>query len=343
MSNNSTLAYVKSFIPGLANQATAAATPNNKSSRPTNIFAAITGATVATNTATQRSPWIQIAMYVLSILVVLFVILLFVHFFITPVFSTHPGAPGIISVPGWDDGVLYWENTNPSQILNKDLPIHSQYFGYSLFMDMFIQNPMQFSKQPRILFSRGGNRVNPPTGDTVLGVMNQYNLLVGLLPDTNDMIVSVLNKDHNMENVIVPNVPIQEPFRLGIILLEQALEVYVNGRLIKTRTFSATPMDVKGDIYPAAGVEANIAKIRNLKIWSRMLTTTELRYAAPTLSTAEDFGVVRPIPSSTSCSAPAPAPAPAAQSQQQTQQQAQAVAQRMEKLSAETVSDLPSY
>jgi len=325
MSNNSTLAYVKSFIPGLANQGTATnattATTTNKSAAPSmNIFGAITGATAATaNAAVQRSPFAKIAAYILSIIVVLFVILLFVHFFITPVFSTHPGAPGIIPVPGWDDGVLYWEYTNPSQILNKDLPIHSQYFGYSLMMDILIENPMQFSKQPRILFSRGGNRVNPPTGDTVLGVMNQYNLVVGLLPDTNDMIVSVLNKDHNMENVIVPNVPIQEPFRLGVILLEQALEVYINGRLIKTRTFSAAPMDVKGDIYPASGVEANIAKIRNLKIWSRLLTTTELRYAKPALSGPTDFGQTRPIPSSTSCAVASPA------------------VDRMEKLSAETM------
>ncbi len=326
MSNNSTLAYVKSFIPGLANQGTTPTNNKSAATQPFNIFSAITGATgatVAANTA-QRSSFGQIAVYVLAIVVVLFVILLFVHFFITPVFQTHPGAPGIIPVPGWDDGVLYWEYTNPSQILNKDLPIHSQYFGYSLFMDMFIENPMQFSKQPRILFSRGGNRINPPTGDTVLGVMNQYNLVVGLLPDTNDMIVSVLNKDHNMENVIVPNVPIQEPFRLGIILMEQALEVYVNGRLIKTRTFSATPMDVKGDIYPATGVEANIAKIRNLKIWSRLLTTTELREADPSLSSMNDFGGTRPIPTSTTCSASA------------LESARQAVTQRMEKLSAET-------
>lgn len=333
MSNNSTLAYVKSFIPGLANQATATnIATNNKSGRLFNIFGAISspaGTTAAATTASMGlgagwgSSLAQMVSYVIGILVVLFVILIFVHYFITPVFSLHPGAPGMIPVPGWDDGVLYWENTNPSQILNKDLPIQNQYCGYSLTMDMFIENPLQFSKQPRILFSRGGNRLNPPSGDTVLGVMNQYNLVVGLLPDTNDMIVSVLNKDYNMENVIVSNVPIQEPFRLGIVLMEQALEVYMNGHLVKTRTFSATPMDVKGDIYPATGVEANIAKIRNLKIWSRILTTSEIRYAKPALSKAEDFNP-SPIPSSTSCSAPSAE---------------QNVAQRMLKLSVDTVSD----
>lgn len=306
MSNNSTLAYVKSFIPGLANQTA----PSNKAARA-NVFATTTTSNsvfpsigaLGMGGVTLGSSFARIGAYLLAILIVLFVILLFVHFFITPVFSLHPGAPGIIPVPGWDDGVLYWEYTNPSQILNKDLPIQNQYCGYSLVMDVFIQNPLQFSKQPRIFFSRGGNRLNPPTGDTVLGVMNQYNLIAGLLPDTNDLIVSVLNKDHNMENVIVSNVPIQEPFRLGIVLMEQALEVYMNGQLVKTRTFSAQPMDVKGDIYPATGVEANMAKIRNLKIWPRILTTNELRYAKPALSSSDDFNP-SPIPTSTSCYAP---------------------------------------
>lgn len=242
----------------------------------------------------------RIVSYVFAIVIILFIILLFVHFFITPIFSLHPGAPGIIAVPGWDDGVLFWSYTNPSQILNRDLPIHSMNCGYSLIMDILIQNPMQFSKQPRVFFSRGGNRVNPPTGDTLLGIMNQYNVAIGLLPDTNDLIVSVLNKNNHMENVIVSNVPIQESFRLGVVVMENALEVYMNGRLIKTRTFSAVPMDVKGDIYPAMGVEANMAKIRNLKIWPRILTTSEIRYAKPERSPSSIFEA-SPIPTSTSC------------------------------------------
>ena len=55
-----------------------------------------------------------------------------------------------------------------------------------------------------------------------------------------------------MENIVVPNVPVQQPFRLSMVVMEQALEVYINGKLIKTRAFSAPPKDVKGDIYPAS-------------------------------------------------------------------------------------------
>lgn len=260
----------------------------------------------------------RVVAYLLAILVVIFVILLFIHYFIKPIFRLRPGTPGIIPVPGFDDGKLFWNKTNPGQILNTNLPIADMYYGYSLNMDMFIQNPLQFSKYPRVLFSRGATRKETPSGDVLLAVLSNYNLAIALLPDTNDLLVSVLNKDNNMENVIISNVPVQEPFRIGIVLMEAALEVYLNGHLVKTRPLAAPPKDVKGDIFPAAGVEANIAKIRNLKIWSRILTTSEIRYATPPLSTAKEFAA-GPIPGSTSC--------------------ASNVMDRIDKLAADTVSD----
>jgi hypothetical protein len=228
------------------------------------------------------------------------VILLFVHYFITPVFQLQPGTSGIIPVPGFDDGQLYWSHNNAGQLENKDLVIANQYYGYTMNMDVFIQNPLQFSKQPRIFFSRGATYKQQPEGDTLLGSLTNYNLVAALLPDTNDLIVSVLNKDYNMETIVVPNIPIQQTFRLSIVVMELALEVYINGHLIKTRTFAVPPLDVKGDIYPAQHIQANMALVRNLKIWPRILTTTEIRYATPSLSSAKDFKAT-PMPNSSTC------------------------------------------
>ena len=242
----------------------------------------------------------RVLSYVFGIIVIMLIILLFVHFFITPIFQLQAGAPGKILVPGFDDGTLFWSNTAPGQILNKDLPIQTQCFGYSMILDVFIQNPLQFSSHPRILFTRGATKQSTPSGDTLLGVLSNYNLAVALLPDTNDMIVSVLNKDNNMENVIISNIPIQEPFRIGIIVLENALEVYLDGKLVKTRAFQTTPKSVLGDIYPVSGIESNMAKVRNLKIWPRVLLTSEIRYARPSLSTSVEMGAGPMPPSSTS-------------------------------------------
>jgi hypothetical protein len=243
----------------------------------------------------------RIAVYLLSILAVILIILLFIHYFITPVFKLNPGSPGIIPVPGWDDGKLFWERGVSGMIQNKDLPIQNLYYGYTINLDMFIQNPQQFSRHPRILFSRGAVMKSPPSGETLLGVLENYNLVIALLPDTTDMIVSILNKNNQMENIVIPNVPVQESFRIGIVVMEQALEVYLNGHLMKTRKLDASPKDVKGDIYPASGIEANIVKLRNLKIWSRVLTTPEIRDASPKLSTKDDMNA-KSMPSSSLCS-----------------------------------------
>ena len=244
----------------------------------------------------------QIGTYVIAVFIILLVITLFVHFFITPIFRFHAGdVKGIITIPGFDDGVLFWTNSNVGQIKSIDLPIPQLTFGYSMILDIFIENPMQFSRHPRILFTRGATIRETPTSDTLLGVLENYNLAIALLPDTTDLIVSVLNKDNHMENVIVPNIPVQEPFRLGVVVMEHALEVYLNGYLMKTRKFQATPKDVKGDIFPASGIQANLAKLRTLKIWPRVISTGEMRESQPSLTSAKNFGA-SPMPaSSTSC------------------------------------------
>ena len=246
----------------------------------------------------------KIVSYIFAIIIVLLVLSLFIHFFITPIYRFHPGAPGIIPVPGFDDGVLFWNTSNVGQIKNTDTPIQNMSVGYSFFLDVFIENPMQFSKRPRVLFSRGAQLRDTPTSDTLLGIFENYNLAIALLPDTNDMIISILNKDNHMENVILNNVPVQEPFRLGVVLMDQALEVYLNGYLVKTRTFQSAPKDVKGDIFPASGIEMNMVKLRNLKIWPRLLTTAEIREAKPALTSASTFGA-GPIPAtSMGCTVP---------------------------------------
>ena len=242
----------------------------------------------------------RILAYLLTIGVVILVILLFINYFITPIFRLQPGGPGIIPVPGFDDGKLFWKNTSPGQIQNKDLPIVSQYYGYTINLDIFVENPLQFASTPRIFFSRGATKKEKPSGDTILGTLDNYNLVAALLPDTNDLIVSVLNKDNNQENIIVPNVPVQDPFRLTMVVMQQALEVYINGKLIRTRKFLSEPKDVKGDSYPTDGIEINSMKVHNLKIWPRLLSSSEIRNALPVLSSAKDFGA-GPMPSSTSC------------------------------------------
>lgn len=279
---------------------------NNSTTTSGSIIGLTSGiSAIASNTTNKMGDYSkQIISYLLAIGIILLIILIFVHFFITPIFSLQPGAPGIFVIPGLDEGVLYWDKTNTGLLPNKILPIQNLSSAYSLNVDIFIQDPhIHFSTHPRILFRRGGRIRSSPTGNTLLGLLDNYNLACALLPDTNDLIVSVLNVDNNTENAIIPNVPVQAPFRLGVVLMNHAMEVYINGRLLKTRTFISPPKSVLGDIYPMSGIETNMAKLRNLKIWAKQLTSSEMRHATPSLATATDFGS-GPMSNTSSCLSP---------------------------------------
>ena len=72
--------------------------------------------------------------------------------------------------------------------------------------------------------------------------------------------------------------------------MNQALEVYINGHLMQTRTFSAPPKSIKGDFYPLSGTEIPLAKLQNFKVWPSILTSPEIRYAKPDMPSATEMG-----------------------------------------------------
>ena len=271
------------------------ASSSNSSGSSGGILGGIFSASVASTNVANGFQLSPIIAYVFAILCVFLIIILFVHFFITPIFRLRPGTPGLIPVPGFDDGILYWSSSS-TLLPDATLPIRNQSYVYSFHVDIFIENPLALSPRPRLLFHRGGVLKENPSGETMLGILSRYNVAVALAPDTNDLIVSVLNKNHGMETSILSNVPVQTPFRLSTVIMEQGMEVYLNGQLMKTRRFHAAPLDIKGDIVPTPG----LATLRQLKLWGRILSASEIREATPALTTANDFNL-GPIPSSTSC------------------------------------------
>jgi hypothetical protein len=243
----------------------------------------------------------RIGAYLFSIVFVVLII----SFFITPIIKLRPGDPGFIYIPLKDDGVLFWPKGKDNEIDNKLLPISETYFNYSMIMDVLIEDPNPFSRNIRLIFARAPTyQSSTPTSSTIpTELLSNYNLMVGLMPDTNDMIVSVLNKDSNSENVIVHNIPIQEVFRLGIVVMENTLEVYINGHLVKTRSYISPPKAVTGPITGGAGKDVTVAKLRNLKIWNRILRTAEIRESTPPLSTYAEMGGTASPATGGSCSA----------------------------------------
>ena len=247
----------------------------------------------------------SIIAYIAAVLIVLVAVLLFINYTLYPIFQLIPGGPGFIPVPGFNDSKVYWQPTS-SVTTFTDLSDSSTILGtttnnWSMSVDLVVQNPYTTNgKGYKVLFSRGGTTIdNPKANSAITGTLTGYNVAIALAPNNNDLIVSMLNSHENPENVLIPNIPIQTPFRIGIVVLGGAFEVYFNGKLAKTRTFaSGKPADHTGAFI---GPKLMNARVGNLILWNRVAMASEIRYATPTLMSAiaDDS-----VPVSSSCAAP---------------------------------------
>jgi hypothetical protein len=218
--------------------------------------------------------------YIVAIVIVLLVILLFVHFLITPIFQFTPGGPGVIPLPGSNDATVYWKSYPIDPVL-KNTVLGTQHANWSMALDVLIEEPFvppSRSETTRVFFERGS--------DIATG---SYNLRMSLISNTTDLRVSTVNSSNNEEFIDVTNVPVQTPFRIGVVLLDRVMEVYVNGRLYKTRPLSAPLKTETGGFKGPQDTMATMAKVKNLILWKRPISPSEMRYARPTLASASEF------------------------------------------------------
>ena len=246
--------------------------------------------------------WKAIVGYVLSVSVILLMILLLVHYFVRPIFQLSPGGPGFIPVPGLNDSELFWKpGVVASPIKDIQTRIAGQVTNWTFTLDITILNPLTFSDRNRPIFMRGSTlEPEPGMKGKSLDVLNLTNITVALKPDTTDLVIILMNSHNNEEPIIIPNVPVQTPFRLGVVIMDMAMEAYINGRLIKTRTLDASPRQSTGDFIPPQGSMTDLARVNNLQLWNRVLSPSEIRYSKPALETAKSTDI-NLIPSVTVC------------------------------------------
>ena len=242
--------------------------------------------------------WTGILGYIVSILTMLIIILLLVHYFIYPVFQLNPGGAGFIPVPGMNDNEVFWKpGTVLSPIKSLETVIGNKTFNMSMTLDIMIKNPQTFSNDGnRVFFSRGMDSPEPAAGKSLTDI-----LTVALAANTTDMVITLINMENNPEPIYIPNVPVLTPFRLGIVLLDKAMEVYINGKLLKTRRLSASPKEGGYSFYPPQASMAQVVRVNNLILWERPITAPEIRYAKPALMTANDSDITSYMPSGEVC------------------------------------------
>lgn len=224
-------------------------------------------------------------------LLFLLMILLIVHYAITPIFSFRAGDGGLIPLANTSDGQLAWTKAPPladaSANIMKVLP-----YGFTVQQDVYMDNEAALSNRKRIFFYRSMSPVVVDTSqpEDLLESYPSSNLFMYLSPNTNDLIVTAVTKNPKSNAFVFEstptllNVPIKEVIRITVVLLPQMMEVYLNGKLHGTKTFQFPLVSSDAYFFSTPDAFRNSVRVMNLQYWDRPLSSVEIKNAGPPLT-----------------------------------------------------------
>jgi len=240
----------------------------------------------------------------------IFILLILVHFTITPIFALTANEPGVLVLSGTGDREMAYTTsdgnmptpTNPrnAKLSKTQLPS----CNYTMGLDILIDSTKQTQYPVPILY-RDSTHVTgalgpPPRGymagnastdltTTTTGNLNTLykntNIIVWAGGSNKDIQVTLVTTDTNGDTVDIsmktPIVPVLGKwFRLTIVLADSFAEIYVNAALVSTlNTEGNTLRQIESnDFYPPV-VEADVGgiTIANMSMWPRILTSKEIR------------------------------------------------------------------
>ena len=223
-------------------------------------------------------------------LLVIFLVLLIIHYSITPIFSFTAGDGGMFPLANTSDGQLVWTKAPPladvSANVMRILP-----YGFTVQQDIYMDNEASLSNRKRVFFYRASSPVvvDSSKAEDLFVDYPESNLFMYLSPNTNDMVVTAVTMKRNGDYVFestptLLNVPIKEVIRVTVVFMPQVLEVYLNGKLHGTRTFRFTPRSSTAYFFSSPDAYRGSVRVMNLKYWDRPLTSVEIAKSGPPLT-----------------------------------------------------------
>lgn len=232
--------------------------------------------------------------YISLFIFILFLILLFIHYAVHPIFSFSPTDAGFIPIPTFSDAQTYFSKA----LVQSDEPIPVKGLspcGYTLATDLYISKDYVSLDTPRILLYRATAPVTMVTGTPKAGEYVNYlvdklpqsNFALWMDPINNDIYFSAMTSQEDLgvrvETTSPPleNVPVEKVFRLTIVFTEYFVELYLNGKLQKSFPFKFKPLQVQDSaaLYalakPAGAAPFNVS-MSNVAFWPRQLTAREI-------------------------------------------------------------------
>ena len=225
----------------------------------------------------------------------IFLLLVFVHFTITPVFSLSPYDKGFIGISTSQDKETAWSDAPPSHTM-KTAIINPKSCDYTISFDVFVPATYQPITAPHVLFYRSVAEVEMaataktsdlksifPTTNILAYIDSSKNDLNIYVMTTTDASASIFNKEALPP---ITNIPQGKPFRLSIAFMPNYVEVYVDGKLNATTLLRGTPSRAESQFWPPPASVASAVQVGTFYYWPRALMASELQSL---VSTSADF------------------------------------------------------
>jgi hypothetical protein len=225
--------------------------------------------------------------YTALFILVIFLLLVTVHFTITPIFSFTVG-DGIITIPT----TQYYQTAFTAAVATVDISanfINPVSCGFTLMFDIFLQGDFKTTTAPRVLTYRNLSPQDTPTENPsftptidLLTWFPDTNFIVWIDPELNDLYAAVITQEPSQSPVLimsnpVKNVPIRQPFRATFTLTPNFMEIYINGRLEQTVSITGIVLQCQLPFFSPTKVCDQSIFIANMFYWGRILSAAEIR------------------------------------------------------------------
>lgn len=282
--------------------------------------------TSVTKVALQLTPergnyFLSVLFYLFIYVFLLFLVAVFVHYTVTPVFVFRPGAKGILTVPGTQDDKVFWTNKSQPPALQDALASSSLQAmdtskfvkNYSFSVDVYVRGVETQAANRRIILLKSFQPPATGTGPFAITIQDTQNLqdylsqaaTMGLyLTETNDLVCTFVSSTNgtptSYSTAPLKNIPLNTPFRVTVVVEERTFTLYLNGKQAFQRTLPSPftlpsgARDAPQTFYSApswANTPSQAIYVQNLHIWPSAITSYEVQHANPALAKKEDFNL----------------------------------------------------
>ncbi len=279
---------------------------------------AASGATrvLSSFTAERGNYWLTVLFYLFIYIFGIFLIAVFVHYTVTPVFVFRPGAKGLVTVPGTQGDQVFWNSKSqptPSTVALIPASASATFTkNYSFSIDVFVRGLVQQDAQKRVILLKANEPMSssqapfttgPATNQDLASYITSNASLALYLTDTNDLVCTIVSNASGTPTAYstapLKNIPLNTPFRISVVVEERTFTLYLNGKQAFQRTLpapitlpSAQPSDKPQAFYPPPGWSNSPEKaiyVQNLHLWPQTISAYEVAHASPALARKEDF------------------------------------------------------